>query len=147
MEKEKVTEELVRQNGNQSAMVMADYAGQGGGGSFSVVETIPMTQEELSLVTGVPSGKRVGGGIKIPSSLPLPFAIGSTNKICDEDSEISRSLVTSAYLINGEIDTLDVLSGAGGSSFFAPDSEASDLNLSALTKGFLYQISLYNVMS
>ena len=33
MEKEKVTEELVRQNGNQSAMVMADYASQGGGGS------------------------------------------------------------------------------------------------------------------
>ncbi len=30
MEKEKVTEELVRQNGNQAAAVMADYAGQGG---------------------------------------------------------------------------------------------------------------------
>ncbi len=32
MDKEKVTEELVRQNGNQAAAVMADYAGQGGGG-------------------------------------------------------------------------------------------------------------------
>ena len=35
MEKEKVTEELVRQNGNQAAAVMADYAGQGGGGGGS----------------------------------------------------------------------------------------------------------------
>ena len=33
MDKEKVTEELVRQNGNQAAAVMADYASQGGGGS------------------------------------------------------------------------------------------------------------------
>lgn len=33
MEQEKVTEELVRQNGNQAAAVMADYAAQGGGGS------------------------------------------------------------------------------------------------------------------
>ena len=33
MDKEKVTEELVRQNGNQAAAVMADYVGQGGGGS------------------------------------------------------------------------------------------------------------------
>ena len=30
---ENVTEELVRQNGNQAAVVMADYASQGGGGS------------------------------------------------------------------------------------------------------------------
>ena len=29
---ENVTEELVRQNGNQAAAVIADYAGQGGGG-------------------------------------------------------------------------------------------------------------------
>ncbi len=35
MDKEKVTEELVRQNGNQAAAVMADYAGQGGGGGGS----------------------------------------------------------------------------------------------------------------
>jgi len=32
---ENVTEELVRQNGNQAAAVMADYAGQGGGGGSS----------------------------------------------------------------------------------------------------------------
>ena len=35
MDKEKVTEELVRQNGNQAAAVMADYASQGGGGGSS----------------------------------------------------------------------------------------------------------------
>ena len=40
MDKEKVTEELVRQNGNQAAAVMADYAGQGGGGSTSGIPTI-----------------------------------------------------------------------------------------------------------
>ena len=41
MDKEKVTEELVRQNGNQAAAVMADYAGQGGGGgSTSSIPTI-----------------------------------------------------------------------------------------------------------
>ncbi len=32
---ENVTEELVRQNGNQAAAVMADYVGQGGGGGGS----------------------------------------------------------------------------------------------------------------
>ncbi len=37
---ENVTEELVRQNGNQAAAVMADYAGQGGGGSTSGIPTI-----------------------------------------------------------------------------------------------------------
>ena len=36
MDKEKVTEELVRQNGNQAAAVMADYAGQGGSGGSSL---------------------------------------------------------------------------------------------------------------
>ena len=40
MEKEKVTEKLVRQNGNQAAAVMADYAGQGGGGGTSGIPTI-----------------------------------------------------------------------------------------------------------
>lgn len=35
MDKEKVTEDLVRQNGNQAAAVVADYAGQGGGGGGS----------------------------------------------------------------------------------------------------------------
>jgi hypothetical protein len=40
---ENVTEELVRQNGNQAAAVMADYAGQGGGGGstgISVAEPV-----------------------------------------------------------------------------------------------------------
>lgn len=50
MEKEKVTEELVRQNGNQAAAVMADYAGQGGGGgSTSSIPTIDKnTQANLT---------------------------------------------------------------------------------------------------
>ncbi len=58
MEKEKVTEELVRQNGNQAAAVMADYASKGGGGGstgggvpkfsdFAVLEEL--TEEEVQL--------------------------------------------------------------------------------------------------
>ena len=51
MDKEKVTEELVRQNGNQAAAVMADYAGQGGGGGgTSGIPTIDKnTQPNLVL--------------------------------------------------------------------------------------------------
>ena len=41
MEKEKVTEELVRQNGNQAAAVMADYAGQGGSGGSTGGQIVP----------------------------------------------------------------------------------------------------------
>ena len=37
---ENVTEELVRQNGNQAAAVMADYAGQGGGGSIKLYKSM-----------------------------------------------------------------------------------------------------------
>ena len=37
---ENVTEELVRQNGNQAAVVMADFAGGGGGGMEDKIEPI-----------------------------------------------------------------------------------------------------------
>ena len=47
MEKEKVTEELVRQNGNQAAAVIADYAGQGGGGGGGSTGGIPTIDKNI----------------------------------------------------------------------------------------------------
>lgn len=41
MNQEQVTEELVRQNGNQAAAVMADYVGQGGGDQPTPTPTPP----------------------------------------------------------------------------------------------------------
>ena len=73
MEKEKVTEELVRQNGNQAAAVMADYAGQGGGGStgggvpkfsdFAVVEELGPAEVEPWAAANV--GITILGGVKL----------------------------------------------------------------------------------
>lgn len=67
MEKEKVTEELVRQNGNQAAAVMADYAGQGGGGGstggYPYNQPIPLTptrartEEDLAKLPQFPNDK------------------------------------------------------------------------------------------
>lgn len=50
MDKEKVTEELVRQNGNQAAAVMADYAAQGGGlkPTFVDITKYPTLQDFLA---------------------------------------------------------------------------------------------------
>ena len=71
MDKEKVTEELVRQNGNQAAAVMADYAGQGGDGAsgggvpkfsdFAVLEELTEEEVQLWAAANVGGGSITGG--------------------------------------------------------------------------------------
>lgn len=52
MEKEKVTEELVRQNGNQAAAVMADFTAQGGGEGGDSSWDLPETGKYVLIDSG-----------------------------------------------------------------------------------------------
>jgi len=80
MEKEKVTEELVRQNGNQAAAVMADFAGGGGsgGGGGNLPDYLTLcaevqfrnpTPEDLAKLSSDPGRSKV---VDLPNSkIPL----------------------------------------------------------------------------
>ncbi len=103
MEKEKVTEELVRQNGNQAAAVMADYAGQGGGAGgsalkfsdFAVMEKLTSEELELWVAANAGSGNAITGGYKINKKF--------LEKLCflapDENSEGCYVLVYPVYIL------------------------------------------------
>lgn len=84
---ENVTEELVRQNGNQAATVMADYAGQGGGSQGTQGFSYPVQ----SLVRRTPTGEDLAKfadpsgdentAIDIPNAghLPVQFVLQVDN--------------------------------------------------------------------
>lgn len=76
---ENVTEKLVRQNGNQAAAVMADFAG--GGGSGIVVPELVNLDEPIGTISGLaailPSLPKKGDCFYVPegSSRLLPVCI------------------------------------------------------------------------
>lgn len=76
MNQEQVTEDLVRQNGNQAAAVMADYAGQGGG-DHPTPTPPPYTPDPHfdidTILSGFPLSDKSGDPDYIGDAFDFPF--------------------------------------------------------------------------
>ncbi len=127
---ENVTEELVRQNGNQAAAVMADYAGQSGGGGAI---TLPIDPDSgAAMFTSLPEAGKIynipfpGKGLLVPvyiediestgGEAPVPV-VGSCYSCMYLGTSFNRTIAwDGAGVTNAP--TLDISEAEGGGEGF-----------------------------
>lgn len=116
MNQEQVTEDLVRQNGNQAAAVMADYASQGGGGHPTPTPP-PYTPDPHfdidTILSGLPLANKAVAPNYIGDALGFPF------KSKGDFNEMLAGSVTliGSYYYSGESEDFSLPIGFGAGNY------------------------------